>query len=277
LFKRSGDTVGPLALNLFKNVVGIVLLALTLLAMGEGFGALREYPAVDIYILILSGVLGIAIADTVFFYALNMVGVGTVSIVECSYSPFTILLSWLLLNEQLTTAHYVGGCMILAAVYISSKHDDVVRRPRRQVIGGVLLGVSAMAMIAAGIVFAKPVLEAQQFPLIWAATIRLVFGTLALAALTLASPKRRTYWRAFRPSAVWRDSIPASIMGSYFSMVFWVAGFKYAAASVAAILNQTSVIFALILASIILKEPFTRRKLWSVVLGTLGAIVMLNF
>jgi drug/metabolite transporter (DMT)-like permease len=60
----------------------------------------------------------------------------------------------------------------------------------------------------------------------------------------------------------------------YFALLFWIAGFKYTYASLAAILNQTSVIFALILASVFLKERFTRRKLAAVVLAFAGVAII---
>ena len=36
-----------------------------------------------------------------------------------------------------------------------------------------------------------------------------------------------------RPSAVWRTLVPASVLGSYVSMLLWIGGFKWADASVA--------------------------------------------
>ncbi|MBU0617279.1 MAG: DMT family transporter, partial [Planctomycetes bacterium] len=83
LFKYSGERVTPLALNLFKNVVGVILLALTLLAApllpsllgGESLQQVLALPARQIWIMVLSGVIGIALGDTLFFYGLNMVGV----------------------------------------------------------------------------------------------------------------------------------------------------------------------------------------------------------
>ena len=276
LFKRSGESVPPLALNLFKNVIGLILLGVTLLALGEGWSTLAPFSREDIYVLIISGVVGIALADTLFFHALNLVGVGIISIVDCLYSPFAILFAYLMLSETLTVYHYLGGALILGGVFLSSGHGPPANRTRGQILLGVVLGMLAMAMVTAGIVYAKPVLEAQDFPLVWATMIRLIFGTLALAAIALASAHRRTHWSAFRPSRVWRISVPASVLGTYLSMIFWVGGFKYAEASIAAILNQTSVIFALILATWILKEAFTRRKLVAVILALGGALVMLH-
>ncbi|MHC4093811.1 MAG: EamA family transporter, partial [Planctomycetota bacterium] len=90
MFKRSGERVPPLALNLFKNTIGILLLVVTLAVMGEGLGTVWRWRNDEVYILLLSGVIGIAVADTVFFHSLNLIGVGVISIVDCTYSPFAI-------------------------------------------------------------------------------------------------------------------------------------------------------------------------------------------
>lgn len=274
LFKLSGERISAISLNLFKNVVGLVFLFITLLVSGESIDTLSSFETEDYLILIISGFLGIALADTALFYALQKIGVGFVTVVECLYSPAVILLAAWFLAETLSPFQYVGVGLVVTAVLISSKHHPPLGRTRRDVIRGFAAGASAMLLMAIGIVLAKPVLEGQGFPLIAATTLRMIAGTLALSALALASPKRREIWSVFRPTAVWKVSIPASFLGTYLAMIFWVAGFKYARASIAAILNQTSMIFALILATIILKEPFTRRKLSAVILAAAGVLIV---
>ena len=272
LFKRSGEQIPPLALNLFKNTVGIVLLALTLLAMGQGISVLRDFPSGDVYILLLSGIIGVALADTVFFHSLNLLGVGLVSIVDCAYSPLVIFFSWWLLLEELSVSHYLGAGLILAGVLAASRVTPPPGRTRGHLALGILLGVASMAMMAFGIVLAKPVLD--DFPLLWATFLRLLAGTSVLALLALASRWRKALWSAFRPSAVWKVSIPASVLGAYVAMVVWIAGFKYTRAALAGILNQTTVIFAIIFASLLLKETFTRRKAVAVALALAGVVLV---
>ncbi len=272
LFKRSGEQVSPLALNLFKSAVGVVLLALTLLVMGEGVGVLSRFPREDVYILLLSGVIGVALADTVFFYSLNLIGVGVISIVDCAYSPLVILFAWWVLAEQLALSHFVGTGLILLGVLTASQIALPPDRTRAQLVVGMLLGASSMAMMAFGIVGAKLVLT--DFPLIWATFLRLVAGTAVLGVLALASPQRRVLWSAFRPSGVWKDSMTASVLGAYVAMTLWVAGFKYAQAALAGILNQTTVIFAILLAALILKERLSRRKLIAVALALAGVLLV---
>ena len=274
LFKRCGETISPLALNLFKNIFALILLAGTLIVMGEGFDVLTQYEVGDVMILVLSGVIGIAFADTLLFVSLNLVGVGILAIVECLYSPLVILLAALLLFEQLTAADYAGAVLILSAVFISSRHAPPSGRTRKQVVAGILIGAFAMVLIALGIVIAKPVLEISGFPLIWAATLRLSVGTFVLMCLAVCSPRRMEIVSVFRPSTVWKYSLPASFLGTYLAMIFWIAGFKFAKAAVASILNQTSVIFALALAAWFLKERLTRRKLIAVILAVGGALIV---
>lgn len=275
LFKRTGETIPPIALNLFKNTIGLILFTLTLLVTGDSLATLREQPAADIAWLLFSGFLGIAVADTLLFYGLNLIGVGLTSIVDCLYSPFMVAFAWLLLGERLTPYHYVGGAFIVAGVFVSSRHAPPPDRTRTQLVAGMGLIAIAIASMAFGIIIVKPVLE--RFPLVWATTLRLLAGTVPLAAFALISSNRKRHWSAFRPSPVWKLSLPASVLGTYLALLFWVAGFKYTHATVCAILNQTSVVFALILATLILKEPFTRRKLAAVTLATLGVgLVQLN-
>lgn len=272
LFKVSGERVSPLALNLFKNVVALILLTVTLLLSGARVSELTATAPADMYLMLVSGFIGIAVADTAFFAALNRLGVGFTSVVECVYSPSVILFAVVLLKEQPRWAHFLGAGLILSAVYVSSRHAPPPGYTRRQLVAGFLYGALAMALMALGIVIAKPVLEGDGMPLIWATTLRLLAGTGPLALMALASPNRAKHAAVFRPSRVWFTSIPASVLGAYLAMILWMAGFKYATATTAAMLNQTSSVFALLLAAWFLKEPLTRRKLVAVVLALSGVV-----
>jgi drug/metabolite transporter (DMT)-like permease len=282
LFKYSGERVSPLSLNLFKAAVGIILLFLTLLAgpflepiLGdESLARLYEQPARAFGIMIISGIIGIALADTLFFHALNIVGVGIVSIIDCLYTPFVFLFSFVWLHEKLTWLHVAGAVLILAGVLVSSGHKPPTHVTRGRLILGILVGAVAMACMALGIVIAKPALDT--FPLIWASTVRLTAGLLALMIIApMLTPRGApSVWAVFKPSATWKTAIPGAVLGTYLAYVFWVAGFKYAhAAATVAILNQTTVIFAIILATFIVKEPLTRRKMVSVGLAVTGVLV----
>lgn len=276
LFKRSGERIAPVALNLFKNAIGLVLLLATLgvlIAGGrEDLAALRSRPAGDLCLLMLSGIIGIALADTLFFRALNLIGVGLMQIVDCIYSPLALLFSWLLLAETLRPVHYAGAALIISGVAIAANHPRPVQRTRWQIVAGVWLAILAIAMMAFGIVVVKPILE--DVGVLRATTLRMAAGGGLLALLALLGRDWRQHWTVFRPAASWKYAVPAAVLGAYLSMVLWVAGFAYTSAAVAAMLNQTSVIFACVLAAVFLKERFGPRQIVALVLALTGVLIV---
>ncbi|HQL55303.1 MAG TPA: EamA family transporter, partial [Phycisphaerae bacterium] len=73
LFKLSGEHIPPLALNLFKSAVGLTLLVLTIIGLTiwdpASLAPVRAQPVGGLCLLLLSGAIGIALADTLFFRA----------------------------------------------------------------------------------------------------------------------------------------------------------------------------------------------------------------
>jgi len=74
LFKRSGERVHPIALNLFKITLAFILYIPTMIILNQPI--IRNVPTSQYIIFISSGILGVGIADTLFFYSLNKLGAG---------------------------------------------------------------------------------------------------------------------------------------------------------------------------------------------------------
>ncbi len=269
LFRKSGETTSPLALNLFRVSVSSALFAAILSSTGRslwGVAATEDY-----LILVASGVIAIALSDTLFHMCLNRVGAGVNAIVDTLYSPFIIICAWFMLGETLGPWQVGGLALILGAVLVTTRVTPPKGTDRRTLVVGILLGVGAMASLSFGIVLAKPVLNRSD--VIWATAVR-QFGSLSvLVPVTLLHRDRRKLWRVFIPHGSWRYSLPGTIMGSFLALMFWIAGMKHTQAGTAAILNQTSTIYILILASLFLKEPFSWRRGVAAVLA-LGGIFM---
>lgn len=270
LFRLSGRGLPPLSLNLFKNVIASVLLAATLLATAHR--TLPQAPLGDYALLAVSGILGITLADTIFFKSLNLVGAGLSQIVGCCYSPLVVVMSAVFLRERLSLGDLLGACLILSGVLLSSGHEPPPGVARKDLRRGIGLGVFAFALMALGVVIAKPVLDRS--PVLWSSTVRMVAGVAALALIGVVSPGKRYVWKAFRPSPAWRFAIPGAILGAYLAMVIWIAGIKYTLASTASILNQTSAVFVLPVAAAVLRERVTPLKLAAVALALAGVALV---
>lgn len=271
LFRISGFSLHPLALNLGKNLFALILIAVTSLITGASFS-----PGVGIkhtLLLLFSGFLGIAISDTLFLWCLKLIGASLTAIVEGVYAPIVIGLSYLFLGERLTGIQLLGVVMIVSAVITISTSDvDNGRSPltRKNLILGIVQGVLAMAFVAVGIVIIKPVLK--DIPVVWATGVRLAGGTLPLVFLPLF-PRRRDNFRPLLRLSTWKILAPASFLGTYLSLMFWIGGVKYTFASVASALNQLSTIFIFILATVFLKEKATTWRILAVAMAFIGAFL----
>lgn len=267
LFRISGRRIHPVGLNLAKTVLALALMAPTLLILGEPLAP--AVPFATTGLLLLSGVLGIAVSDTLFFYALNRLGAGLTAIVDCFYSPFVIALSFAMLGERLTAVQLAGAALVVSAVLTLSKEGKLEHIGRRDLILGIVYGILAMFFVAFGIVMVKPVLGSVS--VFWSTFVRLAGGGLALVFLVPFLRNRRAVIAPIFEPGNWKALLPASFFGSYLSLMMWMGGMKYAKASVAAVLNQLNTIFIVIIAAIVLKEKLTGWKVLAVVLAFLGA------
>jgi len=272
LLKKSGESVSPLSLNLFRVGVTVPLLVLTLMVIRQPVR--YEAPLIDYLILFASGIIAIAISDTLFHKSLNMVGAGISAIVGCLYSPSVVVLAFLLIGERFTGLQLGGMGLIIAGVVVAAGHKPPEGTGTRQIVIGVVLGALSLVAVALGIVIAKPVLNRS--PVVWATAMRQIGALAALLPIALISSRRRQILLAFKPSSTWKYTIPATLLGSYVALMAWIAGMKYTLAGIAAILNQTSTIFILLFATVFLKEAVTRRKVAAAALAV-GGILLVTY
>jgi len=269
MFKKGGETFSPMALNLFKGVVTLLLLVPTLWFAGEALFPVR--PAHDWVLFCISGFLGITLADTFFFMALKRLGASRWAVVDCLYLPFIIFISTLFLNESIGLKGILGALLVIGAIGADACCGSSVIMSRKDFWMGLVFGVLAVILIAGSVVMVKPLLE--ETSVLWASFVRLLAGVAGLIVIALIHPDRRLILGALLPSSAWKIVLPASIVGNYMAMLAWLAGFKYTLVSVAAILNQLSTIFTFILAAVFLKEPITLPRLIAIVMAVSGALL----
>jgi len=269
LFQVSGRILSSLQISLLKNIIGVIGFIGILAVQGNVFPLFTHH---ELWILIISGILGVAVGDLFFLASLRRLGAGLIAIVSTTYSPSIFLLAFLMFGEVISLQAYFGGALVITGIIIGFLEKPKNKR-REDIAWGVLYGFAAQALTAFSVLLLKPIMEIH--PVVPIALVRFSTGAvLSIGFLAFAKglpALRETIKQGFKHPPL----IMGSIFGTFLSVIFWLAGFKYTLAGRAAIYNQLSTIFIILMAAIFLKEAMTRRK-WLAVTCALSGVLLVS-
>ena len=271
LLRRSGETLPAFELNLFKNCFGIVLLIPTILLV-DGL-ELPYYPSTELMLVLLSGLFGIAVADTWYLKALNLMGASRTGIVSSLFSPFVIFLSAIFLGERLISWQWLGFFLVMAGVLLVTWRAHRSSVEVSNLKKGVIYAVGGVFMMAVGIVMVKEILETRSF--LWTMGLRFIGGVSGMLVYVLIRNQWQSVKTNFSQPQPWGTIMLAAFLGAYLALILWLAGYKLIDASVASVLNETNVAFIVFLAWLMLGEKINRRKLAGMTLAMAGVIIMM--
>ncbi|WP_376696369.1 DMT family transporter [Wenzhouxiangella sp. EGI_FJ10305] len=273
LFRRSGETLPAFELNLFKNLLATGLMVPTILIV-DGI-SWPGYSPFEWLVVALSGIVGIAIADTWYLRALNLMGASRTGVTASLYSPFVIVLSILFLGEVLVWWQYFGFVLVLGGILLVTWRQNRRDVSLRAIRLGVAFGAGAVFLMASGIVMVKPILESQSF--MWTMGVRLAAGAAGMLLFLHWTQGWQRALDLYRSPQPWGTIVVASLLGSYVSMMLWLAGYKLTLASVASVLNETAAAFIVVFAWLWLDEEMNWRRLAGIGLTFSGVALMVAF
>lgn len=269
LMRISGFSIPPLPLTFFKSFVAIIGFLTVLVFTGDPF--LPEYDWLTWLRLVVSAILGISIADTMFAAALNRLGASLQALADCIYAPSVAFVGFLMFGEGLGPGELIGGLFVVSGVFVGMVRTSEIEKSSDLAVG-VALAAGSHIVMAFGILMVRDVI--REGSVVWIAGFRFIVATLALAIFAVARGEGTVLATGFRMRETWRHTIPMSLLGPFLATLCWIAGFKYITAGRAAIYNQMSTVFIILLAWWILKERMTPRKITGVALAIAGALLV---
>lgn len=268
---RKASTLPPETMNFFKNSVALVMLGLTMLALGVPLPSDRSL--LDWLWVAVSGLMGLAFADTLLFSGLSRIGAARLAVMDTFYAPTVILVSYLLLGERLGGWFWVGASAVLGGVALASIEKGALSgKLGPELRLGMFYAWVAVSSTATGVVIVKPVLEESN--LIEVTWSRLFFGVLGQGLWLAFRGQLPGTLRSMATPSVWKTMLPATIVGTWLSLLLWLGGFKWAPASEAAVLNQLATVYILVLARIFLKEEVRLRQAAGAMVAAGGALLI---
>jgi drug/metabolite transporter, DME family len=273
MFTRIGNKLPAFELNLIKNTIGGTLVAITALLIEQL--NLPQMSIQDWLIMIFSGVMGIAVADTLYMKALNTIGASNTGIIGAMYSPFVVITSIIYLDESLSLLQFAGLLSVLGGVIIISADKANLQLSGPDNWRGIGYGISSVFLTAFCVVIVKPIIEEQ--PFFWSTSLRLLAGVIGMLGYLAIKGRLTSTLVIIRKPQQWPAIIVSSILAAYIAMIFFLAGYKYTDASIAAILNETTAIFIVFFAWLFLKEKINLKKILGIGLAIIGVCLVVLF
>jgi drug/metabolite transporter (DMT)-like permease len=269
VYTKIGQQLSPLALNLAKGLIAIVLLIFTLALSGQLLPPVEPRAWL---LLLFSGIVGIGIGDTAYFTALNTLGARRSLVLESLSPPLTALLGLTFLGERLSVNAWggivltVGGVLlvVLERSSIQTGQPKTALQTWKGIVGGLVAAVGQ----AVGAVLSRAALAGTEINPLWSTLIRLIAGGGVLAVVLLLRQNIQQEFAPLRSRRLLGVLVGAAFASTYLAITLQQVSLKYAPAGIAQALSATSPLFVLPIVAI-LGEKVSGRA----VLGILGAIV----
>ena len=280
LFKRIGESMSPLAMTLAKAVVSVVFLGIALLFLG--FSSIA--PG-NLGQLIASGLVGIAIGDTLFFAALQHLGPQTLVVLMMAGQVLTALLALVIFGERPSAMAWGGiSCVIVGVTIVLWANLSGERQRSRA--RGILLGLLSVACMSVSLIMAKKgllhataaqetVRETMQETM-QGTCVRMLAGALGIALYGLFTGRLQAWFVEGRNARLAGPFLFAVCVVTFGGFWLSLLAIRHVDVAIANTLNSLEPVFVLPLAAIFLKEKITPPQVIGTLIALAGVIVLCN-
>jgi drug/metabolite transporter (DMT)-like permease len=203
---------------------------------------------------------------------LNVLGAGRIAIVDCFYVPFMVVMAMVMLDERLRPVQGVGAALVVIGVGVAEFQPGAAPADRRRTWQGMAAGLGGIFLMAVAILMVNPIIEAH--PVLYVTEYRILVGFFTALPLLPLIDRRLPSGHWFGRDMPWGWMVLGTLLGVMLAMAFWISGFKYADASMVAVLNQTHIFFVILFAAFFLRERVTPRKIVGAALGFAGVAII---
>lgn len=254
LFKQLGEHISSPAMTWAKSIISGVLLAVVLAVIGFEQMELQAF-----WLLVGSGLLGIALGDTFFFEALRELGAHTVVVLLMLGQVLTVILAVLLLGERPTPVIWLGIVLVLVGIWIvlqaKLSEESEKEQEHRLKWRGIGFGLLSVVCMSVSIIIAKQALDSVSA--MQATFIRMIAGMAGMLLLGMGAGQLKQWVEPFANLKLAAHFIIAVCVITFGGFWLSLVAIKYIDVSVANTLIATEPLFVLPLAAIFLKERIT--------------------
>jgi len=276
IFKSLSQKISPFLINALKNTIALMCFIITLSILDIPFWN-DTFTNQEYIKFIISGILGMGIADAIFIYSLSKIGANRIAILNC-FEPIAVyLFTFLLLGTSLSTLESLGFIIVIISILVinyENDQDDIDPKIKKR---GMLLQICAILCSALSMVMIKEILNVHRVEInsiIWIAVFRLFIGFTVSWIIFLFLKNTKKLLSALNDKETIIKIIASSVFGTFMALSCWMMGQAYIEKlPLASILGQTALIFILLFSWIFLNEKITLIRILASVFALLGVFL----
>ncbi len=261
--------IGGLAFNRLRLFfVSIMLISCTFYL--DTWGTINQEFLVTI---LLSGIIGIFLGDTLLFIALQKIGPRRNNVLFSLAAPFTVILNIIFLNEIMSLINLIGCIIVFFGVVVAIAYGNSRDKSHRweivegNIYLGITFGIGASLCQAIGLIMMKPILSMGADP-IASASLRAGISFIFLAFTFFLNFKIFNQKTSLTLKVI-GQSIISGFLGMALGMSLLLIALQKADAGIVATLSSTSPIMILFLIWVLTKKIPT----FSAWIGTALALI----
>ena len=231
-----------------------------------------------LFVILLSGIIGIFLGDTLLFIALQKIGPRRNNILFSLAAPFSVILNIIFLNEIMSLVNLIGCIIVFFGVVIAIAYGNSRDKNHRwelvegNLYLGVIFGIGAALCQAIGLVMMKPILNMGADP-IASASLRTLISCIFLAFTFFLNYEIFNTKTSLNLKII-GQSILSGFLGMALGMSLLLIALQHADAGIVATLSSTSPIMILFLIWVVTKKIPTTGAWIGTVLAIIGSVLI---
>lgn len=266
VFDRLGKIIPYAGITFLKGFFSILFMLLLVMLVGD----FKTVSPHDTIILVISGIIGIAIGDTLFFKSLQDLGAKIQVLYFMLGQIVTMLLSFMLLGDILTLSEYLGAMILLCGIVIVTwgRQEDHPNKTR-----GIICGFLSILCFSFSTILIK--FTEADVDVITASFYRMLTGTLIITLFGVATHNIKSWvtpLKDYKTLVLFLLNVVVITIGGFILSMYAI---KTISVSLASILSTTEPVFVLLLAYLINHEKVSKRELIGAAVSILGLLIII--
>lgn len=273
LFKKLGEKLDPIGMTLAKALLSVIFL----LPVVIFFYPLNSLTLWQAGMIAVSGILGIAVGDSLFFAALNKLSPLVLAIILLAGPDIlTGILGFVFLREMPALPVWIGIALIMISTALLLFPDAVSEKDSvKTSLWGVLLGCGSLVATALAMVIVKPVLvQHSSLPV---TMLRMFFGSVSLLIYGAVARKMPVWYKPFASGEYRWGFFGTVALVTYGGFWLSLAAVKYLDLVVASALMSLEPVFVLIFMLLFTKHKTSFREISGLIFAVSGVLLITYF